>query len=161
MLTVAAGSGWWREYTPRLRRLAPLLWYVIVPLSLRVAGYFPGRSLRMIGDLPAGVMRQWRRWCLNPDYLFGVLPAAVRTRYAALKLPILSLSFSDDEYMSRRNIESLHGFYAAAEREMQRIDPDEAGAGRIGHFGFFRKRFESTLWPRAGQWLDRQAARQH
>jgi predicted alpha/beta hydrolase len=158
MLTVAAGSGWWREYTPRLRRLAPLLWYVIVPLSLRVAGYFPGRALRMIGDLPAGVMRQWRAWCLNPDYLFGVLPAAVRTRYAALKLPILSLSFSDDEYMSRRNIESLHGFYAGASRELERIAPQQAG-GRIGHFGFFRKRFEPSLWPRAGEWLDRQAGR--
>jgi predicted alpha/beta hydrolase len=158
MLTVAAGSGWWRDYAPGTRRVAPLLWYLIVPLALPLAGYFPGRLLRMIGDVPAGVMRQWRDWCLNPDYLFGVLPPDVRARYAALRLPILSLSFADDEFMSRTNTESLHAFYASAAREMQRIAPDDVGATAIGHFGFFRRRFEPTLWPRAGDWLERQAA---
>jgi predicted alpha/beta hydrolase len=158
MLTVAAGSGWWRDYAPNIRRIAPLLWYLIVPLALPLAGYFPGRLLRMIGDVPAGVMRQWRTWCLNPEYLFGVLEPEVRARYAALRLPILSLSFADDEFMSRKNIESLHAFYAAAAREMQRIAPDDVGAAAIGHFGFFRRRFEPTLWPRAGDWLERQAA---
>ena len=37
--------------------------------------------------------------------MFGVLPSQVRARYAALKLPILSLSFTDDEFLRRRNIE--------------------------------------------------------
>lgn len=161
MVTVAAGSGYWREYAPRLRRIAPLLWFVIVPLSVPLAGYFPGRALGMIGDVPAGVMRQWRSWCLDPDYLFGVMPAAVREHYAALRLPLLSLSFTDDEYLSRRNIESLHGFYAGAAREMNRIAPADVGVPSIGHFGFFRKRFEATLWSRAGNWLDRQAGLQH
>jgi len=161
MVTVAAGSGYWRDYVPGLRRIAPLLWFVIVPASLPLAGYFPGRALRMIGDVPAGVMRQWRSWCLNPDYMFGVLPPAVRARYAGLKLPILSLSFADDEYLSQRNIESLHGFYSGAAREMRRIAPQEIGVPAIGHFGFFRRRFEPLLWPRAGDWLDRQVESHH
>jgi predicted alpha/beta hydrolase len=161
MVTVATGSGYWRDYVPGLRRVAPLLWFVIVPLSIPLAGYFPGRTLRMIGDVPAGAMRQWRSWCLDPDYLFGVMPAAVRERYAALQLPLLSLSFTDDEYMSERNIQSLHGFYAGAARDMQRISPADVGAAGIGHFGFFRRRFEASLWPRAGDWLDRQAGSHH
>jgi predicted alpha/beta hydrolase len=161
MVTVATGSGYWRDYAPGLKRLAPLLWFVIVPLSVGLAGYFPGRMLRMIGDLPAGVIRQWRSWCLDLDYLFGVMPAAVREHYAALKLPLLSLSFTDDEYLSDRNIQSLHGFYAGAARDMRRISPADVGVAGIGHFGFFRRRFEASLWPRAGDWLDRQAGLQH
>jgi predicted alpha/beta hydrolase len=161
MVTVAAGSGYWRDYTPGLKRVAPLLWFVIVPLSIPLAGYFPGRMLGMIGDVPAGVMRQWRSWCLDPDYLFGVMPAAVREDYAALKLPLLSLSFTDDEYLSERNIQSLHGFYAGAARDMQRISPADLGVTGIGHFGFFRRRFEASLWPRVGGWLDRQAGLHH
>jgi predicted alpha/beta hydrolase len=161
MVTVAAGSGYWRDYAPGLKRVVPLLWFVIVPLSIPIAGYFPGRMLRMIGDLPAGVMRQWRSWCLDPDYLFGVMPAAVRELYAALKLPLLSLSFADDEYLSERNIQSLHGFYAGAARDMRRISPADIGVAGIGHFGFFRRRFEASLWPRAGDWLDRQAGLHH
>ena len=161
MVTVAAGSGYWRDYAPGLKRVVPLLWFVIVPLSIPLAGYFPGRLFRMIGDLPAGVMRQWRSWCLDPDYLFGVMPAAVRERYAALKLPLLSLSFTDDEYLSEKNIQSLHGFYAGAARDMRRISPADIGVAGIGHFGFFRRRFEASLWPRAGDWLDRQAGLHH
>jgi predicted alpha/beta hydrolase len=158
LLTVAAGTGYWRDYAPGLRRIAPLLWYLIVPVTIPLFGYFPGRLLRMIGDVPAGVMRQWRSWCLNPDYLFGVLPDAVRAHYATLKLPLLSLSFTDDEYLSQRNIESLHAFYSGAARTMERIAPQDLRVPGIGHFGFFRRRFEGVLWPRAGEWLERQLA---
>ncbi len=80
---------------------------------------------------------------------------------AGLKLPLLSLSFTDDEYLSERNIQSLHGFYAGAARDMQRISPADIGVAGIGHFGFFRRRFEASLWPRAGDWLDRQAGLHH
>jgi predicted alpha/beta hydrolase len=44
---------------------------------------------------------------------------------------------------------------------MQHLGPDEIGAPAIGHFGFFRKRFESALWPRVGNWLDRQVVSHH
>ena len=153
IMTVAAGSGYWRDYVPALRRFAPALWYAIVPLVLPLCGYFPGRRLGMIGDVPHGVMRQWRAWCLDPEYLFGVEDRAWRVTYAQLTQPILSLSFTDDEYLSERNIESLHTFYAGAVREMRRLAPSDVGADRIGHFGFFRRRQGATLWPIVGDWL--------
>jgi predicted alpha/beta hydrolase len=157
MMTVATGSGYWRENSPSLRRYVWWLWYVAAPLAVRLFGYFPGRRLRKIGDLPAGVMMQWRRWCLNREYLVGVEGEDVRARYAEVRQPILSLSFTDDEYMSARNIESLHGFYAAAPRELRRIAPSEIGVERIGHFGFFRRKLGELLWPQAGHWLDAHA----
>lgn len=151
MATVATGSGYWRDFTPRLRRIAPLLWHGIVPVSVALCGYFPGRRLGIIGDVPAGVMRQWRRWCLDPEYLLGVEDPAWRAAYARLSAPILSVSFTDDEYMSARSIESLHGSFTGAARTSRRIAPAEAG-GHVGHFGFFRRRNEA-LWPIVGDWL--------
>jgi predicted alpha/beta hydrolase len=157
MLTVACGSGYWLENSPRLRAFVWWLWFVAVPLSLRMSGYFPGRRLRKIGDLPAGVMRQWRRWCLDRDYVVGAEGDAVRRDYAAVTTPILALSFTDDEYMSARNVESIHGFYASAPRDMRRLHPRDVGQPRIGHFGFFRPRAAGTLWPYAGAWLETHA----
>jgi predicted alpha/beta hydrolase len=154
MLTVATGSGYWLQNSPALRSYVWWLWFVVAPLAVRVFGYFPGRRLRKIGDLPAGVMMQWRRWCLNREYLVGVEGDGVRARYAEVRQPILSLSFTDDEYMSARNTESLHGFYSAAPRELRRIAPSEIGVERIGHFGFFRRKLGEVLWPQAGHWLD-------
>lgn len=63
-----------------------------------------------------------------------------------MRTPLTSLSFSDDEMMSARNTESLHGFYSSAPKTMQRIAPAEIGATRIGHFGFFRRSFADILW---------------
>lgn len=155
MVTVAVGSGYWLENAPALRRYVWWLWYVAAPAAMRLFGYFPGRRLKKIGDLPLGVMRQWRAWCLDRDYVIGVEGPQAAQDYASVTAPILSLSFTDDEYMSARNTESLHGFYRAAQREMRRLDPREIGVPRIGHFGFFRRKFEATLWPQAGEWLMR------
>jgi len=146
LITVAGGSGYWRYASRSLRWRAPLLWYVIVPASLRIAGYFPGRTLRMVSDVPHGAMAQWRRWCLHPDYAPGAEGAAVRAEYAALRTPILSLSFTDDEYMSAASIASLHAFYSGANRQMVRLAPADIGVASIGHFGFFRERFAASLW---------------
>jgi predicted alpha/beta hydrolase len=155
MVTVATGSGYWPQNSWRVRWYVWWLWYVVAPLATRLAGYFPGRRLKKIGDLPAGVMRQWRAWCLHREYCVGAQGAAVRDQYARVTTPILSLSFTDDEFMSHANTESMHGFYARAPREMLRIAPRDIGARRIGHFGFFRHRHAAHLWPRASAWLER------
>jgi predicted alpha/beta hydrolase len=145
-VTVATGSGYWLENVPSLRLKVWWLWYVLTPIALGVCGYFPGRALRKVGDLPKGVMAQWRRWCLDPEYAVGAEGDAVRAQYAAVRAPIVSLSFSDDEMMSARNTESIHSFYTGAQRTMKRIAPRDVGVARIGHFGFFRAALESSLW---------------
>ncbi|MDR2186736.1 MAG: alpha/beta fold hydrolase [Azonexus sp.] len=145
-VTIATGSGYWIENTPDLKWKVWWLWFVVAPLMTRACGYFPGKRLRKVGDLPRGVMDQWRQWCLNPDYVVGAEGQAVREKFAAVSVPITSFSFTDDEMMSARNTESMHGFYTTAPKTMKRIAPQDIGAERIGHFGFFRSRFEDSLW---------------
>ncbi|MGQ4880752.1 alpha/beta fold hydrolase [Billgrantia sp. LNSP4103-1] len=147
IVTVASGSGYWRENAPALKRRVWLFWFGAVPLLTPLLGYFPGKRLNMVGDLPRGVVEQWRRWCLHPEYAVGAEPG-VRERFAAVRVPVVSLSFSDDDFMSARNTESLHGFYTHAPRTQLRIRPQEAGLTRIGHFGFFRAEHEQALWQR-------------
>lgn len=159
ILTVATGSGYWRDNSWQTKRFVWWLWYVAAPLALGLAGYFPGKRLRKVGDLPRGVMAQWRRWCLSREYVVGAEGDEVRAAYASIRTPMLSLSFTDDEMMSARGIRSLHALYAGAPIEYRRIAPREVGADRIGHFGFFRPQFEQTLWPLAPQWLKGAAGR--
>ena len=147
IITIGAGSGYWRDNAPRTRRMAPLLWYVFAPMLTPLFGYFPGKKLRIVGDLPAGVIRQWRRWCLDPEYAVGVEGSAVRELFAKVTTPITSLSFTDDEMMSARNTESLHSFYTGAPIALRRIEPAEVGVPKIGHFGFFREPMRA-LWDR-------------
>ena len=146
IITVASGSGYWLETSPRLRRFAGLLWYGVVPASMALFGYFPGKRLRMVGDLPHGVMAQWRRWCLHPEYAVGVEGELARRLYEGVTQPIVSFSFTDDDFMSARNTESLHAFYAGAPRTMKRFAPADLGLRRVGHFGFFRPEVAESIW---------------
>ncbi|MGH8178944.1 MAG: alpha/beta hydrolase family protein [Steroidobacter sp.] len=153
VMTVATGSGYWRENSWQTRRFVWWMWYVAVPLATRIAGYFPGKRLRKVGDLPRGVIEQWRRWCLSREYMVSAEGDNVREAYASVRTPMLAVSFTDDEMMSAEGIRSLHGLYTGASIEYRRIAPRDIGAKQIGHFGFFRPQFEKTLWPLVPQWL--------
>ncbi|MBE7417469.1 MAG: alpha/beta fold hydrolase [Ideonella sp.] len=153
LVSVAAGSGYWRDNAPRLKRVVLWFWHVLVPLGVAIAGYFPGKRLGKVGDLPRGVVLQWRRWCLNPRYHVGAEGEAVRVRFAGARFPIVALSITDDEMMTERGTRVLIDCYESAPRELQRIAPADVGVPRIGHFGLFRRQFETTLWPRVERLL--------
>lgn len=145
-ITVACGSGYWRENSPPTKRIAWFLWYFLAPISMRMFGYFPGNRLNIVGDLPSNVMRQWRRWCLDPDYAVGAEGQWLREQFADVRVPITAVAFTDDEMMSRRNTESIHSFYCNAPLTLRRIDPAEVGESQIGHLGWFRERYHRSLW---------------
>jgi predicted alpha/beta hydrolase len=145
IITVATGSGYWRQNAAALRRKVWLFWWLAVPIATPLFGYFPGKSLGMVGDLPRGVIEQWRKWCMQPEYAAGD-GAETRALYNSVTTPITSISFTDDEMMSGASIESIHELYSGAPRTMRRFAPEDLGVRRIGHFGFFRAEMRDTLW---------------
>lgn len=153
LLSVAAGSGYWRDNAPPLKRTVLYFWHVLVPLGTALFGYFPGRRIGKVGDLPKGVVLQWRRWCLHPRYHVGAEGAPVRERFEAARFPVVALSITDDELMTERGTRVLVDCYANAPRRIERIAPADVQARRIGHFGFFREQFRATLWQRSAQLL--------
>ncbi|SEO46568.1 alpha/beta hydrolase family protein [Aquisalimonas asiatica] len=150
-VTVACGSGYWRWNATPTRRRVLALWYGIAPVSLATVGYFPGNRLGIVGDLPGGVMRQWRRWCLHPDYAVGVEGPAVRDQFASVRVPITAVTFTDDEMMSRKGIQAMHAFFRNAPVRMVAIRPSDIGEKKVGHLGWFRERYRDSIW--AGQLL--------
>jgi predicted alpha/beta hydrolase len=100
LVSIAAGSGYWRENAPKLKRSILYFWFVLVPLVTRLCGYFPGRKLKKVGDLPRGVILQWRRWCLHPRYSLGAEGERALQSYGRVRFPVLALSITDDELMT-------------------------------------------------------------
>ena len=154
-LHVTAGSGWYK-LNDRMPLQVRLLWFAFMPALLPLFGYFPGKRLRVVGDLPLHVAWQWRRWCLHPDYVLSEKGA--RAAFDRVKAPILSYSFADDPLVTRAAVESLNGFYRNADLEHRHVAPTDVGAERIGHFGFFAAESRGTLWKQSLAWLRAQAA---
>lgn len=146
LLSVGSGSGYWRDNAAPTRRLVRLFWWGIAPLATALCGGFPGRKLGIIGDLPAGVLWQWRRWCLNPNYGIGAEGEWAAKAYAAAHYPLHALYFEDDEMMSLASVQSLVDWYQNAPSFLERVDPAIAPKGRIGHMGYFREEMRELLW---------------
>lgn len=147
MVAICSGAGYWRDWAAPTRRYAPLLFYVLVPLLSRVFGYFPGSALKMVGDLPGPAALQWIAWCRNPKFSWGAEPTNVGKAYARARFPIHAISISDDEAMTLPCTEKLLAAYCSAPSTLQILDVQALHLNHVGHAGFFRAKFESTLWP--------------
>ena len=146
VITIAAGTGYWRHNSPALKRKVWFLWFFMVPVLLRLYDHFPGKKFGMVGDLPLPVMRQWRRWCLNPKYCVGVEGQPVKQHFDSIDLPITCLALTDDEMLSKLNIKGLFDLFGSSRKQMIQVNPKDHGLKRVGHLGFFREEFAPTLW---------------
>jgi predicted alpha/beta hydrolase len=147
LITVACGSGYWKGNAPHTRPRALLLWKVLMPVLTPLYGYFPGKRLNIIGDLPPRVAKQWRTWCLNPRYAAGI-DAEHQAAYSRFRQPITGLAFVDDEVISAANVQTLHGAFDQAPVQLHFIDPRHYGGTKVGHLGFFRRKQQQPLWDR-------------
>jgi predicted alpha/beta hydrolase len=152
-LLVAAQSGHWRHWdgVGRLKILA--LWYGIIPLLVPPLGRLPAAILGGGEDVPAGVAREWARWGRHPDYVLSYARPRGGGGFARFAGPLVSYAIADDDLAPRRSVEALLAFFDAARPALRVVHPRDVGERAIGHFGFFRPRFERTLWRDAAAWL--------
>ncbi|MBK6981436.1 MAG: alpha/beta fold hydrolase [Betaproteobacteria bacterium] len=155
-VTVTAGSGWYR-LNERMPIQVRIFWFVAIPALTTLFGYFPGRRLGMVGDLPAGVAWQWRRWATHPDYLLCE-GEAIRRRFDAVTIPVLGYSFTDDAMLTQAAVDRMHGYYRNARVERRHVAPSGAGRERIGHLGYFQPASGDKLWQDTLDWLRGKAA---
>ncbi|WP_379071500.1 alpha/beta fold hydrolase [Mesorhizobium sp. UC22_110] len=128
----------------------PRMFLLGVPLSYLFSNM--PKWMRLGEPIPATVFRDWARWCSMPDYFFDDPGLRETKRFAEVRTPILSLRMSDDPWGTERAVVSLMKHYDHAPIERRWISPEDAG-GPIGHLGFFRSRFATTLWPPFLSWL--------
>ena len=73
LLSVAAGSGYWRDNAPQLKRMVLYFWHVLVPVGTALFGYFPGKRIGKVGNLPKGEVAALGRFSIQPS-TFGLGP---------------------------------------------------------------------------------------
>jgi predicted alpha/beta hydrolase len=151
LLTVGSQSGYWRHWSGASRAGMWLFSHVLVPGTVALLGRLPAAAVGQGEDLPGEVAREWASWCRRPGYIVEAL--AAHEHYARFSAPLRACWIEDDAYAPLAAVEAFLAQYPGAQREMKRISPQEVGAERIGHFGFFRERFRDTLWQETAEWL--------
>jgi predicted alpha/beta hydrolase len=147
IVTVASQSGYWGHWSRPARYRLAALWYLGMPVMTRALGYFPGARLGAGEDLPYGVALQWASWCRTPAYLNSFVG------HRRISAPLLSYSFSDDDYAPLPAVEALHREFHQSRVTRRHLTPADLGVKAIGHFSFFRPNTLPGVWEDMTQWL--------
>ncbi|MGF1671834.1 MAG: serine aminopeptidase domain-containing protein, partial [Balneolaceae bacterium] len=133
----AVPSGYWRFWKGFERVKMLNAWYVLFPVLTNIFGYMPTSRVSSMEDLPKSVARQWRKWCLNPNYMFDYLDD-LETNYERHTCRLVSYSIENDTFAPKEAVDWLTEKYVNTQSERIHLRPDDFGVDKIGHFGFFK-----------------------
>ena len=152
-LLIAAQAGYWKlMVSPERYRVYAMLNFVGTPLT-RLLGYAPGWS-GLGEDLPKGVFEEWTGWVMSPRYLFDDAKLKALENFPKYQGAMRALCLSDDPWATRPAVELLRSGFTSIKPEILTVTPADAGATKVGHFGFFRPEHRDTLWRGAAEWIE-------
>lgn len=114
-------------------------------------GYFPGEKIGIMQNLPAGVMKEWARWCNCREGLFEEFP---ERKYRKIELPLLCLSFEEDWLSPPAAVASLLDYYSGSTSSWHQIRAKEIGVDRVGHKSFLDLPAGLKIWPMIIEWMN-------
>lgn len=155
ILTVGAQFAWWGDYALRHRLRLFLKWHMVMPVLSAAYGYFPGRRLGWLEDLPKKVALEWsfRGPRFERTYKYHERGPLLQ-RMAAVRAPILAINVADDDIATERGVARTLRYYSGvSDRQIITIHPAQYGRDKIGHFKLFHDSHAADFWPYTLNWL--------
>ena len=151
-LFVAAQAGYWRLFhSPEKYRVYAMMRLIGAPIA-RVLGHVPGR-LGIGEDLPRDVFLEWTGWVMRPRYFFDDATLTALENFPRYRGALRAICLTDDPWATAPAVDLLCSGFTGTVPERIDIRPADAGAAKIGHFGFFRGEHRDSLWRDAAAWL--------
>jgi predicted alpha/beta hydrolase len=161
-LFVGCQYAYWNDYRSIVRLPMWINWHLVMPLLTKIFGYFPGKKLRWLEDLPAGVAMEWatrRHPNFHKQYhrlAHATKPVAgteLENQIGAIAADILAIADVHDPFATASATTRLLEYFKGSHYEFVQIDCKKLELPKLGHFGFFHDRFKDTLWIRSLKWL--------
>ena len=135
---------------PATSRLKIFTFKMVARTLTRGFGYFPGKLIGMMQNLPAGVLLQLTEWCNYANGLFEPFP---ESKYSKLRLPILCLSYPNDWHCPDKAVFSLLRYFSGAGWKWYHVAAKKAGLDPSNHTTFFESSAKERLWPWLVNWI--------
>ena len=147
VVAVAGSTGHVKGLKGKTKWLAPILFNIYMPFSIKLHGHGNTKKIGWGEDLPKGVALQWAQWCSQPGYVANSLGTTIDQHYHDdIQCPITVIHASDDEIATPANVADLLRLYPNADTKSIYLEPKEQGFNDIGHMNLLRSSHQ-TLWP--------------
>ena len=151
VIAISGSTGHVKGLKGRTKRMAPVMFKMIFPVSSLVKGYGATKFLGMGENLPKNVAKQWAEFCSKPGYVMNAIGKTIFEDYHnEIQCQITVYWSSDDEIATEANVKDLLRLYPKASTEMIELKPKDTGHKAIGHMLMF-KRSHQNLWPTMAQ----------
>jgi len=147
VIAISGSTGHVKGLKGRTKRMAPVMFKMIFPVSSLIKGYGATKFLGMGENLPKNVAKQWAEFCSKPGYVMNAVGKTIFEDYHnEIQCPITVYWSSDDEIATEANVKDLLRLYPKASTEMIELKPKDTGHKAIGHMLMFKKSHQN-LWP--------------
>ncbi len=149
IITIASQTGYWKLFKGFNCFKMFVFWYVLIPLLTPIFGYFPAKFLGLFENLPKQVVYQWRNWGKHPNYFLNEYNKT-DLFFGKINCPTLVLSFSKDDFAPKETVDWLAQLFTSTTVDRRHI----ANKPHVGHFGFFRESFKTSMWHLTVDWIN-------
>ncbi len=146
MLTVASQSGYWGLWKGYSRYAYWTIWNLVVPVSLKIFGYLPSKSIMGMENLPKNMAKQWSGWCKHKNYFVDTIDQDQRYHHL-IKSTLFSFSLEGDNFAPQQAVDWLAAQYSNSVVHRIHLHPKDYDINKIGHFDVFRLHSKPTIWP--------------
>ncbi|MEO9894517.1 alpha/beta hydrolase [Aurantibacter sp.] len=151
IVMVASQSGYWKYFNGIHFAKMWLFWHVIIPIITPIFGYFPSKKLGLFENLPKNMVYEWAKWGKQKNYLMHFYTDE-EYYFNNIEVPVLSLSFSGDNFAPIKTVDWLAQQYKNAKTERVHFTKP-INSAMLKHFGFFKQKFKDPIWSMTMDWI--------
>ncbi|WP_271767909.1 alpha/beta hydrolase family protein [Aquimarina algiphila] len=147
LFLIASSTAYWKDMSKPYRWVMPPVWSFFILIHSFIFGYVKMKKFKLGEDVPKGVALRWWKWSKNKNYFQDDLKKSKKLhRYDQIKIPLTSIQISDDPIANKITSNKLLKYYENAQIKICEITPKQLEVAKIGHVGFFSRKFKKTLW---------------
>ncbi len=154
IINIAAQTAYYKDWSKDQKTKIYFLWHIVFPMITKLYGYFPGKSLGMLEDIPKGVIDQWHTRRKQTDMKIQMEATGMQFFYDDCTAKLLTLGIEDDPIGTEKAIKRIHDLFEKSDKELEMIKLASVPTHKIGHFGFFSRKLKDPLWIKTLKWFD-------
>lgn len=120
-------------------------YHLLIPIITTLFGYLPSKKFMKMENLPKSMALEFASWGRKKNHVFHYKKKDELFHHQ-IKGNITSYSTENDNFAPEKAVDWMTQKYVNANRTRKHLVAKEYHVKNIGHFGFFKSKYENSIW---------------